>query len=428
LKTTGSSAQPARPTHTRYKVLGLAILLAAITYLDRVSIAVTAPFIMRDLHLTKVRMSFVFSAFSLAYAIFEIPSGWLGDRIGARRVLTRIVAWWSSFTILTGGAFNFPSLLAIRFLFGAGEAGAWPNVARAFSRWFPSSERGTTQGIFFMGAHLAGGVTPLLVTVLLRRFEWRVLFGMFGSVGFLWAIAWRRWFRDTPFEHPSVNAAERAYIESGQILASPGRAETMPWRILLANPTVVALCLMYFTQTYGFNFYVTWLPSYLSSARGFSALTLAIVSGLPLGLSVVADLAGGIATDRLSRRFGPRIGRAGVGGASLAAAGIFMLAGAFVSDPVPAAVLISLAGASSNFLLGAAWGTCIDVGGNHSGVLSAAMNSSGQVGGILSPILVGYVAEHFSNWSAPLYLTGGLYLLGALCWLWVEPSRLLVSD
>ncbi|MGA2146134.1 MAG: hypothetical protein ABSH49_14355 [Bryobacteraceae bacterium] len=142
----------------------------------------------------------------------------------------------------------------------------------------------------------------------------------------------------------------------------------------------------------------------------------------------MADLAGGIATDRLSRRFGPRIGRAGVGGASLAAAGIFMLAGAFVSDPAPAAVLISLAGASSNFLLGAAWGTCIDVGGNHSGVLSAAMNSSGQVGGILSPILVGYVAEHFSNWSAPLYLTGGLYLLGALCWLWVEPSRLLVSD
>src|SRR6476469_555158 len=159
----------------------MAVLLAAITYLDRVCISVTAPAMMRDLGLSRVQMSFVFSAFTFAYGLFEIPTGWWADRIGSRRVLTRIVTWWSAFTMLTAAAFNYPVLLVTRFLFGVGEAGAWPNVAITFSRWFPLSERGTAQGIFFMGAHLGGGLTPLLVTALSQYFEWRALFLLFGS-------------------------------------------------------------------------------------------------------------------------------------------------------------------------------------------------------------------------------------------------------
>ena len=155
-------------SRVRYRVLALAVLLAGITYLDRVCISLTAPSMMRDLGLSKVQMSLVFSAFTLAYAIFEIPTGWWGDCIGTRKVLTRIVVWWSSFTVFTAAAFNYVSLLLIRFLFGAGEAGAWPNAAKTFSRWFPVTERGTAQGIFFMGAHLAGGLTPLLVTAMLH--------------------------------------------------------------------------------------------------------------------------------------------------------------------------------------------------------------------------------------------------------------------
>ena len=421
------AAHAAARTRTRYKVLALAVLLAAVTYLDRVCISVTAPHIMRDLQLTQVQMSFVFSAFTLAYAIFEIPTGWWGDRVGTRRVLTRIVAWWSSFTILTGTAFNYPSMLGVRFLFGVGEAGAWPNVARTFSRWFPLRERGTAQGIFFMGAHLAGGLTPLAVTALLAHFHWRVLFAIFGSVGFVWAAAWYRWFRDDPAAHPAVNAAERAYIEAGRGAVGTHSLQGA-WKPLLANRTVAALCLMYLTQSYGFNFYVTWLPTYLKNARGFSSLTLGLLAGLPLTLSVLADLLGGITTDRLSKRYGLRVGRAAVGGGSLAAAGLFLIGGTFVSNAVLAAVLISLAGASSNFLLGAAWGTCIDIGGSRSGVLSAAMNTSGQVGAFISPLLVGYVVQNFANWNAPLYLTGALYLLGALCWLWIDPERRTLED
>jgi MFS transporter, ACS family, glucarate transporter len=372
-------------------------------------------------------MSFVFSAFTFAYWLFEIPTGWWGDRVGTRRVLTRIVLWWSTFTMMTGAVFNYPSLLVTRFLFGVGEAGAWPNVASTFSRWFPLHERGRAQGIFFMGAHLAGGVTPLIVTALSAYFQWRALFVLFGSTGLAWAFVWYRWFRDSPAEHPEVNAAERTYIETGRVV-SRGHLAPTQWKRLLTNRTVVFLCLMYFTQVYGFYLFITWMPTYLAESRGFSKISLGVLAGLPLTLSAVADVLGGFTTDAMTKRFGMRIGRCAVGGGSLALAGLFMVSGTFVANPVSAAVLISLAAAASNFLLGAAWATCLDIAGPESGVVGAAMNTAGQVGGILSPIVVGVVVQSFSNWNAPLYLTGVLYLFGAVCWFWIDPRRPIAVD
>jgi MFS transporter, ACS family, glucarate transporter len=409
-------------TPVRHKVLAMTMALAAITYLDRVTISVTRPYIARDLGLSATQMGYVFSAFYVAYALFEIPTGWWGDKVGTRRVLARIVCWWSAFTVFTGAAFSYSSLLAIRFLFGAGEAGAWPNVARTFSGWFPRQERGTAQGTFFMGAHLAGGLTPMLVTVLLVYFDWRSLFALFGSIGFVWAIAWYRWFRDSPAEHPAVGAAERQTIQSG-LAADAGLAlDGTQWKRLLANRTVVCLCLMYFTQAFGGTFYVTWLPTYLA-ARGLSGMGGGVLAGLPLMLSAVADLLGGITTDRAVRRLGLRLGRIIVGGGALAAAGMFTIAATLVLSPVLAAVLIAFGGASSNFLLGAAWGTCIDIGGRRAGSVSAAMNTSGQVGSIVSPILIVTVVQRFSNWSAPIYVTGVLFLCGMLCWVWIDPTK-----
>jgi ACS family glucarate transporter-like MFS transporter len=414
--------RPPTNTPVRHKVLAMTMALAAITYLDRVTISVTRPYIARDLGLSATQMGYVFSAFYVAYALFEIPTGWWGDKVGTRRVLTRIVCWWSAFTVFTGAAFSYSSLLATRFLFGAGEAGAWPNVARTFSRWFPRQERGTAQGTFFMGAHLAGGLTPMLVTVLLVYFDWRWLFALFGSIGFVWAIAWHRWFRDSPAEHPAVGAAERQTIESG-LAADAGLAlEGTQWRRLLANRTVVCLCLMYFTQAFGGTFYVTWLPTYLA-ARGLSGMGGGVLAGLPLMLSAVADLLGGITTDRAVRRLGLRLGRITVGGGALAAAGMLTIAATLVSSPVLAAVLIAFGGASSNFLLGAAWGTCLDIGARRAGSVSAAMNTSGQVGSIVSPILIATVVQQFSDWSAPIYVTGLLFLCGTLCWIWIDPTK-----
>src|SRR5436305_12848701 len=198
------------PFRARGRVLTFAFLLAVVTYLDRICISAAAPFIMEDLHLTVLEMSVVFSAFTLAYSIFEIPSGWLGDTRGPRRVLTRIVLWWSGFTMVTGAAQGFASLVSIRFLFGAGEAGAFPNVARAFSRWFPRRERGTANGVLFLGSRAGGMLSAPIALLLIGRWGWRASFAIFGALGIIWAAAWYAWFRDEPREHPAVGAPELA--------------------------------------------------------------------------------------------------------------------------------------------------------------------------------------------------------------------------
>jgi MFS family permease len=379
---------------------------------------------MRDLALTPVQMSFIFSAFTLAYALFEAPTGWWGDRVGPRRVLTRIVVWWSVFTMATASATGFRSLAALRFLFGAGEAGAWPNVAKALSRWFPSSERGTAQGIFFMGAHLGGGLTPALVALLARRLHWRAVFVFFGLFGFLWAVFWRIWFRDDPAEHCAVSPAELAHIRSG---ATPALAEHRSgWR-MLANPSVLAICAAYFTQGYGFYFYITWLPTYLQQANlqqggGVGPGVMAFLAGLPLLLSVVADLVGGITTDRLTKRYGFRVGRCGVAGASLAVAALAIAIAAISPQSVFSACWIALGAASSNFLLGASWGACVELAGPNAGVVSAAMNTAGQIGGTLSPIVFAWITAHWESAYA-LGLIALLYLVGAGCWLAVRAPK-----
>lgn len=422
-KAAGLSKPSALTSRVRYRVLTMALLLAGITYLDRVCISLTAKSMMQDLSLSPVQMSFVFSAFTLAYGIFEIPTGWWGDRIGTRRVLTRIVIWWSSFTMFTAGAFNYVSLLIVRFLFGVGEAGAWPNAAKTFSRWFPVTERGTAQGIFFMGAHLFGGLTPLLVTLMLKYMHWRWVFIVFGAVGFVWAASWFWWFRDEPEQHKAVSRAELEHIQRGRGNATSHHPGNTNWKALLTNHNLIALCVPYFTQTYGFYFFITWMPTYLQNARGFTSTMLGVVAGLPLVLSAVADLFGGLTTDWVTKRFGLRAGRCGVSSTCYVLAGVLLIAGTATHDNIIAVILISLALAASNFLLGASWSACSDIAGDHAGTVSAFMNTAGQVGGFLSPIVAALFVEKLGSWSAPLYLCGVLYFLGAVCWWFVDPRR-----
>jgi ACS family glucarate transporter-like MFS transporter len=423
-----TSAQPAGISlrrSVRGRVLGMTVMLAFLTYMDRVCISVTAPAMMRDLRLSPIQMGFAFSAFTAAYALFEIPTGWWADRIGSRKVLTRIVVWWSVFTGLTAVSWNFTSLVILRGLFGAGEAGAWPTVARALSRWFPARERGTAQGIFFMGAHLGGGIAPIVVTAIAVHLGWRAAFPTLSLLGFAWAVGWFLWFRDEPREHGSVSQAEVAWIEDqrgNQSLGGHAEHAGGLLRVALRTPGIWFLCLMYFTQTYGFNLYVTWLPTYLVHEKKLSGSLLSVLAGLPLLLSVAADFAGGLATDWLSRVSGLRLGRCVVGFVSLGSAAVFL----FLGSRAPgwqAAVLIALAGAAANLLLGASWATCSDVAGNHAAVLGAAMNTAGQVGGLLSPIVFAYLTRGRASWAAPLECTAALYMLGAFCWYFVHPER-----
>ena len=244
MRNVGSAAVQA--TRARYRVVGLAVVLAMLTYLDRACIAVLADDIRSALSLGKTQMGYVFSAFALAYALFEIPTAWWADRVGTRNVLTRIVVWWSAFTMATGAAFSYASLLVTRFLFGMGEAGAWPSVARTFSRWIPRTERGTVQGIFFVGAHLGGGMTPIVVMALRHAIGWRTVFLLFGLIGLIWAAVWYRWFRDDPEAHREVNAAELQLIVAGRESGSAHAANWSYWRRLFGHRNVLLLCLMYF--------------------------------------------------------------------------------------------------------------------------------------------------------------------------------------
>lgn len=419
-ETTTRTPAPGFYRGVRTRVLGMTVALAFITYMDRVCISVTAPSIQRDLHLGPVQMGFVFSAFTAAYALFEIPTGWWADRKGSRHVLTRIVLWWSIFTGLTGAAWNLSSLLVLRGLFGAGEAGAWPTVARALSRWFPSKERGTAQGIFFMGAHLGGGLTPLLVAAIATRLGWRATFPALSALGFVWAILWFKWYRDKPSDHASITSAELQWIGTTDVSAP--HSSLSLFHAARKTPGIWFLCLMYFTQSYGFNFYVTWMLTYLAHEKGLHGTSLAFFAGLPLLLSVPADLFGGLLTDNLSRRFGLRFGRCIVGGASLAAASLFLLFGVGLHAQ-SAAAFIALGAACSNFLLGASWSTCTDIAGEHAATISAAMNTSGQIGGVLSPLVFALFTRNTTHWNGPLYLMAALYALGAACWLFIHPER-----
>ncbi len=412
-------------TRVRYKVVSLAILLAMVTYLDRACIATLAPNIMQDLHLSKGQMSMIYSAFALAYALFEIPTAWWADRRGTRHVLTRIVIWWSAFTMATAATFNFTSMLVTRFLFGAGEAGAWPSVARTFSRWIPKAERGTVQGIFFSGAHLAGGLTPLLVVWLTQALHlpWRMVFVLFGLTGFAWAAAWYRWFRNDPSEHRQVSAAELDLIVKDRAPDGGHHEGWAYWKRLLGHRNTLPLCLMYFPNSFAFYFCITWLPTYLKEKHGFETMQLGLFAGLPLILSVAGDLFGGVATDRVTKRFGLRAGRCAVGACAYVLAGGAMILAGLSHEPLVAATLIALAVAASMFTLGSSWSTCLDIGGNHAGVVSAAMNTSGALSSVVSPLLVTWLLHLYGDWNIPLYVMGGLFLMGAVCWGFIDPRK-----
>jgi MFS transporter, ACS family, glucarate transporter len=408
-------------TRVRYRVVAATVALAGVTYLDRVCVGVLAPSIMTDLNISQLQMGWVFSAFTAAYALFEIPTAWWADRIGSRRVLTRIVLWWSAFTMLTAAATSYAAMLAVRFLFGVGEAGAWPNAARVFSRWVPLRERGRVQGMFFAGAHLAGGLTPGLVALIALYLPWRMVFVALGFVGLAWAAFWYRWFRDEPREHPSVNAAEADFIETTRGLP-PAHGSRGTFREVFRIPSLLPLCLQYVANSYGYYFFITWLPTYLAQARGMSSAELAIFSGLPLTLSAIADVSGGYTTDALCRRLGLSSGMRGIGVVSYLLAAAAMIAGTLASNPRVGGTLIAVGGAFSMFTLAPSWATAIGLGGRNTALLSSVMNTSGQVGAFFSPLVLAVLVDRFGSWSLPLHVLSGLYLMAAVCWLFIRPE------
>jgi MFS transporter, ACS family, glucarate transporter len=419
------SSQMSSPTHARRKLLGLIFTLVVITYLDRLCIAGAAPTISREFQLSPTQMGYVFSAFALAYALFEVPGGWLADYIGARKALARIVICWSAFTMLTGATAGITSLLVVRFLFGASEAGAFPSIAYCVSRWFPSSERGRALSVAFLGIAVGSAVTTPLVFNLIAWHGWRLTFVEFGAIGAVWCVVWYRWFRDRPEEHSAVNAAELALIRSDQTDASQlVYTHSIPWGTLLRSSNLAFICGMYFASSYALYFYITWLPTYLLKARGFSMASAGFFSALPWVLSAGSYWLGGWLTDWLARRTGSlKLSRCGIGGFGYLVSGVLLIAVARIEDRILAASLIAVAAFFQMLTVSAAWSVCLDVGRRNAGTVTGFMNMVGNIGGTIAPLVVGYAVERWGSWEIPFYVTASLFGFGAIMWLLIDPDR-----
>jgi sugar phosphate permease len=266
-------------------------------------------------------------------------------------------------------------------------------------------------------------MTPLLVVALLQFLSWRAIFVCFGLLGLVWALVWYTWFRDEPSEHAAVNAAELAHIVAGRDAPAVHPRGWAFWRRVLGNRSLLALCVMYFPNSFVFYFCITWLPTYLREQHHFEAGKLAFFAGLPLLLSVPADLFGGITTDWITARFGLRAGRCGVGGAAYLVAGISLLLAPLAPQPMLIASLIALATAASMFSLAAAWGTCIELGQENAAVVGATMNTAGQIGGLLCPLIVAYALKWYGSWNISIYVMGVLFLVGAAAWAVIRPQE-----
>jgi ACS family glucarate transporter-like MFS transporter len=452
-----------QPTRVRYGVLGFACSLSMITYLDRVCIGTVAPLIQSEFKLSDTQKGLLFTAFALAYAAFEIPSGWLGDVFGPRKTLIRIVLWWSVFTALTGLIFPsqtwpqlaFLCLLAVRFLFGMGEAGCYPNISRAFHNWFPFGERGFAQGAVWMAGRFAGGITPLVVLAMIFESEqgsettyWRHTFWIFGSLGLVWCVLFWWWFRDRPEQKDGVNEAELALIRHGETHEAAHAG--VPWARLLTNANLWALCMMYFCAAYGWYLNITYLPGYLTEMYGLEKgakwsaefWQFSLMSGAPLLFGCVACLCGGMLTDAFIRRTGNRKwGRRlfGVVGHSTCAFCYFL--SIFARNPWLFVLAVAMASFCNDLTMGSAWASCLDIGKKYSGIVAGCMNTVGNLGGAAAGFLTGWILDmartmsgeragtpNYVGWRINLCIFGAVYVVATFLWFRFDATKPVVPD
>jgi MFS family permease len=403
-----------RPSRTRYSVVVLAITLAVLSYVQRVAISQAAGPISHDLHISKQQMGLIFGAFGLSYALFEIPMGLLGDRLGVRRVLAQIVLAWSAFTALTGVAWNVASLWVIRFLFGAGEAGCFPNLTRMLSAWLPARERATAQSLMWAFTRWGGAATPPLALLCITWFGWRWAFGSFAALGVVWCAVFLYWFRDDPARHRAVNAAELEMLERSRVLTTH-KAGQRHWLSLLLTRQVSLLGVQYFCFSYVWYFYITWLPTYLREGRGQTPAHAATLAVMPLLFGGFGSLATGLAPVRLPRRV---IAICGFFGTAILLFGFTR-----IQSVVVAMVVMGLASFCSDLAMPISWDACVEIGGPYTATVAAAMNMIGNLAGFVAPVVSGVILEKTSgNWNVLIYTMTAAAMVSATCWLYLNPE------
>ncbi len=444
--------QAARPSRGRWYVLMLISIMYLITYLDRVNISTAAPVISREFHFDDFTKGLILSAFGWAYAIFQVPGGWLSDRFGARAVLALVVICWSIMTGFTALAFGFFSFFIARFLFGVGEAGAFPGATRAMQLWYPRSERGFVQGITHSASRLGAAIAPPIVVLImlggqfdipwpsghfsisLPALGWRAVFYICAVVGFLWSVWWYLSYRNLPEEHGMVNRAElqriRGVDENGNIKPPPIEKQTaVPWRMLVRSPNMWAIMCAYFTYVYCLWIFLSWLPSYLVDARHFTMLKVGIFASLPLFAGVIGDTVGGVATDWLLKVSGSaRLARRLVAIVGLLGCAVCIVPAALTNDAYVAVYCLTASMFFLEFTIGPSWAVPMDTGGKYSGTVSGMMNMAGNIGGALSPVVFGLLVK-LGSWEAPFIVAAVLLVAGAAVWaFWIDPEKQILAE
>ena len=410
----------------RYRVLILLFFLLFITYLDRICIGLVGKRIISEFHLSNSQFGWVLSAFSLAYALFEIPSGIMGDRKGQKLVLIRIVIWWSVFTALTGVTTGLLSLIIVRFLFGMGESGALPTTSGVISHWFPANEipRGISASL--VGQIAGAAMAPLIVIPLAMAFGWRMTFFVNGFIGMLWVIVCILWFRNNPSEMKGITEEEKIFIEKNRCFTS--HSQNISWKKILKNQSLLALVSSFFCSQWGMYFFIGWMPVYLQQGRHFSETNMKFLTSIIFIPAIVTSLASGVLSDWLVKKKGLKFGRRSIAMFSLGLnAVLFLIEATTTNNTILVAGLI--AGFACQLIFGiAAFGVCIDIGGNHAGAVSGLMNCIGQMGAFFLAIVFGKIVDATHSFNAPLFLISCLMLIGCSLWLLVDPTKKLILE
>jgi len=392
------------------------IILGMVTFLDRINISVAGSSIMHDLHLSPAQWGWVQSAFILSYGLLQIPMGALGDRFGHRNILAAIVLWWSAFTAFTGMAGGLMSLLVIRFMFGIGEAGSSPCSTGVISRWFEKDEVGKAQGYVWAASRMGGALTPFVVIPVMVTVGWRAAFYLLGALGVIWAIVWWLYYRDS-------RETSRASSPKNTIYTS-----SLPWSSILGNRQFWLICGMYFFYAFGSWFFFSWFPTFMELGRGFDKTELTYAVAVPFIMSMMGNIAGGHLTDRLTKRYGIKIGRKALGSTSLAVSAVCMFLAAFIPGKMAVFVFLSLCFGIFDLMLPSAWALCIDLGKRHAGTISGAMNTAGNIGGFCCGILFGELVQQSGNYNLPLYMIAVMLIISAVLFFFINPEKPIVES
>ena len=415
-------------THkVRYLLIMLIFLVSAVVYIDRSNISIAGPYLAQDYGIDKIQLGWVFSAFLLGYAAFQIPAGWLVGKLGPRKTLTYGLIWWSVLSVITalvpptmGGALWV--LIAVRFTLGLGEAVAYPSTNQFIAAWFPSHERGKANGWVFGGVGFGSGTAPPLVAAIIAFSGWHEVFYFSAAIGLVVAAIWWYVARDTPAEHSSVTEQERAYIAAGQPVKIEGPIGKVPWVRVFTSVDVMCTALAYVAFCYVAFIFHTWFFIYLRDGRGLDLKTSALLGTLPFIAMTLCCLLGGVISDWLVKHKGQYVGRSLFGAFTLFLAGIFLVVGSQAQDTT-VAVLV-LAGGAGALYLGQAtyWAVAADFGGPYTGVISGLVNMGGQIAGAATASLTPLFAQMW-GWEYAFYIAAGVCLVCIIPWFFVNPNR-----